>query len=512
MSVRSVITAVFLIGLGIIFGVVLVSSFKGVGPSFAGEDVKLGANSPPVKPNASLLALNEAFHNISKAVTPTVVFITVEAKSQSRSDDDDGQRFFHLFPDFKFETPKRMPELGAGSGVIISPSGYILTNNHVIDNAKPDGIKVRLSDTREFKGKLIGTDKFTDLAVIKIEENNLPVATLGNSDDVDVGHIVLAIGNPLTLTSTVTQGIVSALGRPLRIIDDNNSGYAIENFIQTDAAVNPGNSGGALVNINGEVIGINTAIATTNARYQGYSFAIPINLAKKAANDIIKYGTVRRGYIGVRIKSVDATIAKAQGLEKVQGVFVDEVNAGSAGEDAGLEAGDIIISVDGREVNTANQLQTLIASHYPGESVTVKVWRNKRAMEKKVVLKPRQNEDEVVPARERKRGEPESKENTATSKVDVEELGIVISSLDNRMKKQYDVEKGVFVEDVEIMSPGQERGLLKGDIIVAVGDKGVGSPKEFTSEVNKLRPGDAVMLRVKGQDKRTRFVAIEMPK
>ncbi len=512
MSAKSVLTAVLLIGLGIIFGVVLVSSFKGVGASFAGEDVSLGASSPPVKANAALLALNEAFHNISKEVTPTVVYITVETKPQSRSDDGDGQKFFHFFPDFRFESPRRMPEVGAGSGVIIAPNGYILTNNHVIDNAKSEGIKVRLSDTREFKGKLVGTDKLTDLAVIKIEESDLPVASLGNSDEVDVGHIVFAIGNPLGLTSTVTQGIVSALGRPLRIIEDNNTGYAIENFIQTDAAVNPGNSGGALVNIRGEVVGINTAIATTNARYQGYSFAIPINLARKVANDVIKYGTVRRGYIGVRIRSVDATIAKAQGLERTQGVFVEEVNAGSAGEDAGLEAGDIILSVDGKEVHTANQLQTLIASHNPGESVSLKVWRKKRTIDKKVTLKPRDEEDEVVASRERSRRTPETNENAATKKIEVEELGIAVKSLDSKTRKQYDVENGVLVDDVEMLSTAQDRGLQKGDVIVALGDRNLDTPEEFKSEVSKLKPGDAVMLRVKGQDKRTRFVAIEMPK
>jgi serine protease Do len=513
MSFRSVITAVFLIGLGIIFGVVLVSSFKGVSPSFAGEDVRLGANEAPVKANPSLIALNEAFHNISKAVTPTVVYIKVETKPQSSSDEDDSQRFFHFFPDFKFEMPKRMPEIGAGSGVIISSNGYILTNNHVVDNAKSNGIEVQLHDTRKFKAKLVGSDKFTDLAVIKIEEDGLPTATLGNSDEVEVGHIVFAIGNPLGLTSTVTQGIVSALSRPLGIIDDNRTGYAIENFIQTDAAVNPGNSGGALVSITGEVVGINTAIATTNARYQGYSFAIPINLAKKVANDIIKYGKVRRGYIGVRIEVADAVIAKAAGLDKAQGVFVREVNPGSAGEEAGLEAGDIILQVDGKEVNTPNQLQTIIASHYPGETVTLKVWRKKRTIEKKITLKPRdEDEEEVLPARERRQKEPEPKEKISSKKIDVAQLGIVVRALDGTLKKKYEVDNGVLVEDVDLMSAAQERGLIKGDVIVAVGDKSVSSPDEFESEIKKLKPGDAVMLRVKGENKKTRFVAIEMPK
>ena len=187
MSTKSILAAVFLISLGIIFGVVLVSSFKGIDFSFAGEDVKLGAQQAPIKPNSTLQALNDAFHAVSKSVTPSVVFVQVEMDQQSDSQDD-GNQFFHRFfgPDFKFDMPKRGPEVGAGSGVIIAANGYILTNNHVVTSAKKNGIKVQLSDTREYKAKLIGTDKYTDLAVIKIDADNLPVATLGNSDEVEV--------------------------------------------------------------------------------------------------------------------------------------------------------------------------------------------------------------------------------------------------------------------------------------------------------------------------------------
>ena len=347
MSTKSILAAVFLISLGIIFGVVLVSSFKGIDFSFAGEDVKLGAQQAPIKPNSTLQALNDAFHAVSKSVTPSVVFVQVEMDQQSDSQDD-GNQFFHRFfgPDFKFDMPKRGPEVGAGSGVIIAANGYILTNNHVVTSAKKNGIKVQLSDTREYKAKLIGTDKYTDLAVIKIDADNLPVATLGNSDEVEVGHIVFAIGAPLGLKSTMTQGIVSALGRNIGIIDNEKSGYGIENFIQTDAAVYPGNSGGPLVNINGEVVGINSAIATTNARYQGYSFAIPLNLAKQVATDIIKYGKFRRGFLGIMIKPVDAVTAKAAGLDKAKGVWVENVTKDAAGDKAGVEYGDIILTVD----------------------------------------------------------------------------------------------------------------------------------------------------------------------
>jgi serine protease Do len=510
MSTKSILAAVFLISLGIIFGVVLVSSFKGVDFSFAGEDVKLGAQQAPIKPNSTLQALNDAFHTVSKSVTPSVVFVKVEMDQESDSQDD-GNQFFHRFfgPDFKFDMPKRGPEIGAGSGVIITADGYILTNNHVVTSAKKNGIKVQLSDTREYKAKLIGTDKYTDLAVIKIDADNLPVAALGNSDEVEVGHIVFAIGAPLGLKSTMTQGIVSALGRDIGIIGDE---YRIENFIQTDAAVNPGNSGGPLVNINGEVVGINSAIATTNARYQGYSFAIPLNLAKQVATDIIKYGKFRRGFLGIGIRPVDAVTAKAAGLDKAKGVWIENVTKDAAGEKAGVEYGDIIITVDGKEVNTPQELQTAIASKHPGLIVTLQIWRDKKIIEKKAELGSRDEEGETIAEKVKNdKGESDS-DSDAEKVVTVKELGVTVTSIDSKIKKRYEVEKGVLVSNIEDMSPAQDRGLKKGDVVTEVGGQKVSTPDQFESSVKKLKPGDAVMLRVKGEDKKMRFVPIEMPK
>jgi serine protease Do len=510
MSTKSILAAVFLISLGIIFGVVLVSSFKGVDFSFAGEDVKLGAQQAPIKPNSTLQALNDAFHTVSKTVTPSVVFVKVEMDQEPDSQDDGGQ-FFHRFfgPDFKFDMPKRGPEIGTGSGFIITANGYILTNNHVVTNAKKNGIKVQLSDTREYKAKLIGTDKYTDLAVIKIDADNLPVATLGNSDEVEVGHIVFAIGAPLGLKSTMTQGIVSALGRNIGIIGDE---YGIENFIQTDAAVNPGNSGGPLVNINGEVVGINSAIATTNARYQGYSFAIPLNLAKQVATDIIKYGKFRRGFLGIGIKPVDAVTAKAAGLDKAKGVWVENVTKDAAGDKAGVEYGDIILTVDGREVNSPQELQTTVASKHPGSIVALQIWRDKKTIEKKATLGSRDEESETSAEKVKNdKGESDS-DSDAEKVVTVKELGVTVKSIDSKIKKQYEVEKGVMVSNIEDMSPAQDRGLKKGDVVTEVGGQKVSTPDQFESSVKKLKPGDAVMLRVKGEDKKMRFVPIEMPK
>ncbi len=511
MSTKSVLLAVLLISLGIVFGVVLVSSFRGVDVSFAGEDVRLQSQDPPVKSNATLKALNEAFHEVSHAVTPTVVYVTVEMSGRSESDDSE-QPFYHFFgPDFKFQIPKRGPEIGSGSGVILTKNGYILTNNHVVDGAKKDGIRVRLLDTREFKAKLIGTDKYTDIAVIKIDADDLSAASLGNSDDVEVGHMVFAFGNPLGLTSTMTMGVVSAVGRQIRIIDDENTGYGIENFIQTDAAVNPGNSGGALVDIGGQVIGINTAIATTNARYQGYSFAIPINLARKVAEDLIHYGKVRRGYIGVRIEAVDAVTAKAAGLDHAEGVMVRDVNRNSAGEAAGIQVGDIILSVDGKTVNTPNALQSTIAGYSPGQTVTLKIWRDKSAMDTRVTLKALAEEESTAANEGTEQKEQENVPPESPS-VAIDALGMSVKALDAKAKKLYDVEKGVLIDSLDPMGPAAERGLAEGDVIVGISGKSVSTPDQFASAIKKLKPGDAVMLRVKGEDKRIRFTAVEIPK
>ncbi len=467
MSTKSIISAVFLISLGIIFGVVLVSSFKGVDFSFAGEDVKLGAQQTPIKPNSTLQALNEAFHTVSKSVTPSVVFVRVEMDQESDSQDDPSQ-FFHRFfgPDFKFDMPKRGPEIGTGSGFIITSNGYILTNNHVVGSAKKNGIKVQLSDTREYKAKLIGTDKYTDLAVIKIDADNLPVAALGNSDEVEVGHIVFAIGAPLGLKSTMTQGIVSALGRNIGIIEDQ---FGIENFIQTDAAVNPGNSGGPLVNINGEVIGINSAIATTNARYQGYSFAIPLNLAKQVATDIIKYGKFRRGFLGVGIRPVDAVTAKAAGLDKAKGVWIENVTKDAAGDKAGVEYGDIILTVDGKEVNSPQELQTTIAGKHPGSVIKLEIWRDKKIIVKNAELGSRDEESETITEKVNGGKEGANSESEAEKVVNVKELGVTVKSIDAKTKKQYEVDKGVLVSNIEDLSAAQERGLRKGDVVTEVG-------------------------------------------
>ncbi|MBI4547673.1 MAG: Do family serine endopeptidase [Ignavibacteriae bacterium] len=509
MSKKSVFAALFLIFIGIIFGVVLVSSFRGVVmPGFAGgPDVKLGAQNHIKQSTSEIKALNKAFIEVSKAVTPTVVAITVTTKGKGRS--EGLPDFFHFFgPDFKFREPE--PQQGSGSGVIISPDGYIMTNNHVVDGADDDGVEVIHHQSRRMKAKVIGTDPTTDLAIIKVDAKELPTAAFGNSDQLEVGEWVLAVGNPLGLQSTVTAGIISAIGRgDIGVIRDS---YRIENFIQTDAAINPGNSGGPLVNLNGEVIGINTAIATTNARYQGYGFAIPINLARTVAEDLIRHGKVRRGYIGVRIGAVDEITAKAVGLDEAKGVLVQSLEEGGAAEAAGIKDGDIILSVDAKEVNAPNQLQSYIASKHPDDEVMLKIFRDGKTLEKKVTLRARK--EEALTAKDDKKDseETETERETSRNSITVDNLGLTVATLTSKSKNEYDVNNGVLVNNVERFSEAYNRGLQEGDVILEVDKKELYSPKDLKSVIEKRKPGDALLLRVKGKDKSTRYVALEIPK
>ncbi len=270
----------------------------------------------------------------------------------------------------------------SGSGVIISADGYIITNNHVIEDGNK--LEVTLNDNRKFSAKLIGKDPSTDIALIKIKARNLPHLILGNSDSIRVGEWVLAVGNPFNLESTVTAGIVSAKGRSIDILDD---AYRIESFIQTDAAVNPGNSGGALVNTNGELIGINTAIITRSGRYEGYSFAVPSNLARKVIRDLKDFGVVQRAILGVSIDAVTDELAKQLDLESVAGIYVSRVNANSGAEEAGLRKGDVIISINKTETKSIPELQELIARFRPGNTVDVAYFRNGKKYDTEVTLK-----------------------------------------------------------------------------------------------------------------------------
>lgn len=299
--------------------------------------------------------------------------------------------------DFLFGNVQRQPSVSFGSGVIISEDGYIVTNYHVVE--KSDEIQVVLNDKRTFSAEVIGTDPGTDLALLKVEGEKLPYIELGNSDLLKVGEWVLAVGNPFNLTSTVTAGIVSAKARNINILRDQ-SRYPIESYIQTDAAVNRGNSGGALVNLRGELVGVNSAIISPSGTYSGYSFAIPINLVKKVVADIIKYGEVQRAILGVSIFDVNSVVADEYNLNKIEGVFVESVTDDGAARDAGIKKGDVILEINNIKVNSATELTEQIGKYRPGETIYVTVKRDNKRKQFEVVLRNMHGNTKIVKAEE----------------------------------------------------------------------------------------------------------------
>ncbi|MFH5831207.1 trypsin-like peptidase domain-containing protein [Halalkalibaculum sp. DA384] len=341
-------------------------------------------SSEPLIPEQQLERMDARFlfKSVAERVKPTVVYIetVIPINGSNIPDDEDHDRdegFWDRFMPHQART--------VGSGVLISGDGYILTNNHVIDDAVQDGIEVTLNDKRMYEARVVGQDPTTDLAVIKIDGKELASITVGNSDHVNVGEWVLAIGNPFgSLRSTVTAGIVSAVGRGnLQVINDQ---LGVESFIQTDAAINKGNSGGALVNTSGELIGINTAIASQSGTYQGYGFAVPVNLAIKVARDLIQYGEVHRAMLGVSIRGVDHRLAEELGMEQIRGVMLSAVPEGGAAGKFGLEVRDVVLAVDGEEVNESNELQEKIAVLSPGDIVKLKIWRDGDEFDRNVKL------------------------------------------------------------------------------------------------------------------------------
>lgn len=317
------------------------------------------------------------FKKIAHSVTSSVVYIETLIPVDVPDDEN------HDFSDDFWNRFLPRSARSVGSGVIISQDGYILTNHHVIDGATEQGIEVVLNDKRQFQARIIGSDPTTDLAVLKIPTDNLPAAIIGNSDQVQVGEWVMAVGNPFRLRATVTAGIISALGRDVQIIDDR---MRIESFIQTDAAINKGNSGGALVNTSAQIIGINTAIASQSGNYQGYGFAVPSNLAIKVASDIIQYGRVRRALMGVQIQSVDYQRALDLDLPRVVGVEIISLTPQGPADKAGLKKGDIVLEVNGFPVNASNSLQERIALLPPNTEAQLTVWRDKTSFISTVIL------------------------------------------------------------------------------------------------------------------------------
>ncbi len=355
---------------------------------------------------------------------------------------------------------------GIGSGVIISKDGYIVTNNHVVENS--DKITVTLNDKREFQAKVIGTDPSTDLAVLKINADNLHYLTYGNSDSLKVGQWVLAVGNPFNLTSTVTAGIVSAKGKDLGIIKDQ---YHMEAFIQTDAAVNRGNSGGALVDLNGRLVGINTAILSPSGGYAGISFAIPVSIVQKVVSDIIKYGVVQRAFLGVSITDVTAQLVKDKGLDKIEGVYIMDVNEDGAAKAAGIEKGDVILAINGEKVNSPAQLQEQINQFSPNDKVEVLIKRKNKTKQFEVTLRNLQGNTSYV-----KSGEFNSV------------LGAKFASVDKKTKENLGISNGVEVTELSDGKLSAE-GVKEGFIITKINSKPVNSADDVQKIISGIKGG-----------------------
>ncbi len=359
------------------FGAYLYSRYVAAQPAAQPTVVELPTHSV-----AYSQAAPTDFTTAAEMTVNSVVHIKVTQQSQQQQYSGSDLFDFFFGPGMGRQQQRSQPVQGAGSGVIISADGYIVTNNHVIDNA--DKIEVVLNDKRSFNATLVGTDPTTDIALVKIDADGLQPLAFGNSDNVHIGEWVLAVGNPFNLTSTVTAGIVSAKGRHVGI---NTSNMAIESFIQTDAAVNPGNSGGALVNTRGEVIGINTAIASPTGSFSGYSFAVPANIAQKVAQDLMTYGEVQRALLGVTIQEIDAQKAEELKLNKPEGVFVAGVSDGGAAKEAGVQEKDVIVKIDDEAVNSVPDLQSRVAQHRPGDSVKLTLIRDSKEKEIIVTLR-----------------------------------------------------------------------------------------------------------------------------
>ncbi len=366
------------------------------------------------------------FMKAAQITTPAVVHVMTEYSSR-QSDRYSSQMdpfLREFFGDGFGERAPRGPQRGSGSGVIIASNGYIVTNNHVIDKASK--VEVVMDDKRKFDATVVGTDPTTDIALLKIGAEKLPVIRYGNSDELQVGEWVLAVGNPMNLTSTVTAGIVSAKGRNIDILRTNNPSqqYSIESFIQTDAAVNPGNSGGALVNLNGDLVGINTAIASQTGSFAGYSFAVPSALVSKVVDDLLKYGEVQRALLGARIQEIDSKLAKDQNLNTLNGVYIVDVTEKSGALEAGLKAGDVITAVNGVPVTKQSQLLEQVGRYRPGDKVKVTYLRANKERTADVVLKNLNNSTELVKRSEAKAVTFDGAKFEPVSKQEMSKLGI----------------------------------------------------------------------------------------
>ncbi len=428
------------------------------------------------------------FTELYEKQSPAVVSIDVTQKSKrSRfpdvAEDDPFYEFFRRFGQVPRQrgAPEREPEAqSVGSGFLISSDGYLVTNAHVVDGA--DEVKVNLADKREFKAKVVGADKRTDIALLKIEGKDLPKVSIGDPDKLKVGEWVVAIGKPFGLDNTMTAGIVSAKGRDLP--QEN-----LVPYIQTDVAINPGNSGGPLFNLKGEVVGVNSLIFSRSGGYMGLAFAIPIDVAMATANQLRDKGRVTRGRIGVQIQEVTKELADAFGLPKPAGALVNSVEKGGPADKAGVESEDIILKVDGRDVRSSNELPRIITMVKPGTKVTLGVWRKGTA--KDIVVTVAEIPDDGAAAQPKRGAAPKEKAKP-------NRMGLSLADLTDEQKKELDLKSGVLIEDV---APTVRGNVQPGDVIVAIISRGTATDAKSAEQVNgllsKLEKGASVAMRLR---------------
>jgi Do/DeqQ family serine protease len=488
-----------IVSLGIIVGMIIGSVRGGVTGGLSPSDAwaffpfdhgSASASTPTGPPPASV-AIDQPFVPVAARVTPAVVNISTTRTVKSGGDENQLLPFYND-PFFKrffgdqvpfSDPPHDQKEKSLGSGVIVDPRGYIITNNHVIEKA--DSIKVVLSDRREFKGKLIGTDPKTDIAVVKIDGGDLPTIPWGDSGQLMVGQYVLAVGNPFGLNQTVTMGIISAVGRA-------NVGIAdYEDFIQTDAAINPGNSGGALVNTAGELIGINTAILSQSGGYMGIGFAVPSKMARAVMESLIKTGNVVRGWLGVSIQEVTTDLAKQFGLAEAKGALVSDVLSGTPAERAGLKRGDVIIKVDRMPISDPGHLRNMVAETAVGEKVTITVIREGHEKELPVTISEQPKEF----AQRGGVSEGGGQSNSALNGVEVKEL---TPQIRQELNAPEDL-SGVVVDRVESGSDAEMAGLRRGDVIMEVDRKAVHNIREFESALSHHKSKEGLLLLINRQ-------------
>ncbi len=463
------------------------------------------------------LDLSDAFVNISEAVTPAVVRIEAERPGRLASRNQPPSQIPEEFRQF-FDNPNQAPQgepppqTAGGSGFIVSSDGYILTNDHVVGDATR--IRVYLSDRREYTAELVGTDPTTDVAVIKIEDANLPILSLGSSNDLRVGEWILAVGNPglgggSRLDYTVTSGIVSAIGRSLTLIQNElrrdeesreRAPFAIEDFIQTDAVINPGNSGGPMVDLRGQVVGINSAIASRTGYYQGYGFAIPIDLAKRIMEDLVELGEVRRAYLGVSMQEVSTVDAELYGLPRTMGALVQSTVGGSPAAAAGLQQEDVIVGIDGVDIERPSQLQLLIAQRRPGEDVAVGFFRDGERREVDVQLG-------TAPLG------PQTVEAAAPTVSSQSLIGIDVMPLDEATAEQlgYDAPGGVVIGGVTPGGPASRARVGRGQKLLDVNREPVETVQDVEELLGDLQPGDIVSLQLGSANGGSNIVNLRVP-